>query len=116
MVSRRALMARVAAAAPLAAIVQQASAERPSNAIGTSADGKSAPWMPAAASNTVLGSGKGGVKPGFEPAVVTKSVGRDSLIDEWGSAAPSGKAALAAASPLSTGTKVPSSAYDRLLK
>ena len=57
-VSRRGLMARVVAAAPLAAIAQQASAERVSNSMGTSETGKSAEWRGASASNSALGVGK----------------------------------------------------------
>ena len=87
-VSRRAVLTRVVAAAPLAAVVQQASAARISNAEGTSADGKSAPWMSAANSNTVLGTAAQS-KPGFEPTVVSEYYGRKAAIDEWGSTIPS---------------------------
>lgn len=116
-VSRRALLSRVAAAVPLAAIAQQASAERPSNAVGTSVDGKSAVWMTSSSSNTVLGVGKY-TKTGFEPEVVSKPIGRaDSLIDEWGSAAAEGKAKSAASTIGAIGSQPKNEvAFARLLK
>ena len=66
-ISRRNVMARFAAAAPLAALAQQAKAERQSNAALTS------DWMGSAASNSVLGVAKA-AKPGYEATEVTKGM------------------------------------------
>ena len=104
--SRRAVLSRFAAAAPLAAVAQSASAARNSNAEGTGPGGKSAQWMSAASSNLVLGTPAGG-KPGYEPEPITQAIGLDGkAVNEWGSTLP--KSTTSTVKQVVTGTNVPS--------
>ena len=82
-VSRRAALAKVAAASGLAAIAAPAFAER-----GLMTAALEAPWMSQAASNAVLGASKP-LKPGYEPVSVTVAIGRPGAeTAEYGAALP----------------------------
>ena len=117
---RRAVIARAAAALPLAAVAQQAHAERgasASNAIGTGPNGESAQWRTAASSNSVLGTAKYAGPIGQGEGAVTSAIGLDGKkVDVYGSAAPAGKAALAASSTIAPGGYKSDAAMARLMK
>lgn len=112
--SRRAIMARVAAAAPLAAAAVPAAF----------ADGASGKFD---TKNKMLGTAKA-TKIGIEPEGVSKSIGREASVDEvWGAALPAENKALGfkgatsgstsdyAFNPTTPSAQKPGSSMDRLL-